>query len=93
MIWDANFCYLKTHHLSQNTSVKLQIHNLTIKKSKHKDFKPKNYKSANKKTFALFYTNKLREISCQDKKKEYFKKKWNRKNSILAIRDNAIKDK
>ena len=50
----------------------MQIQDLTIKISKLKESKPKNSKLANKKTFVLLYTNKLKKISYQDKKKKSF---------------------
>ena len=62
----------------------------TAKEFKLKKSRPKNSKLANKKTFALLHTNKSRKNSYQKKKKKYFNKKQNIKNSILAMRDNAI---
>ena len=69
----------------------MQTQGSTIKESKPKESKPKDLKPANRKTFAPPHTNKLGKTSCQDKKKEYFKKKQNRKNSTPATGDNAIK--
>ena len=54
--------------------------------------RPKNSKPANGKTPTLSHTNKLGKTFCQDKKKKYFKKKRDQKNSTLAIGDNAIED-
>ena len=52
--------------------------------------RPKDLKPANGKTPAPSHTKELGKTSCQDKKKKYFKKKSNRKNSTPAIRDNTI---
>ena len=52
--------------------------------------RPKDLKPANGKTPVLSHTNKLGKTSRQDKKKEYLKKKRDRKNSIPAIGNIAI---
>ena len=62
----------------------------TAKKSKSKESRPKDLKPTNEKTLALSCINKPRKPSRQDKKKKYFKKKRDRKNSTPATRDNAI---
>ena len=71
----------------------MQTQGLTAKEPKPEESRPKNLKPANKKTPAPPRTNKPGKTSYQNKKKEYFKKKWDRKNSTLAIGDNAIENK
>ena len=93
MVQNADFRCPRGHRPSQNTSAKVQTQDSIAKKSRPKESRPKDLKPANEKTPAPLYTNKSGKTSCQDKKKEYFKKKQDRKNSTLAIRDNAIKDK
>ena len=66
----------------------MQTQDQTVKKSR-----PKNLKLANGMTLALPCINKPKKTSHQNKKKEYLKKKQNQKNSILATRDNTIKNK
>ena len=90
MVQNADSRYPRSHCLSQNTSTKVQIQGSTAKKSKLKEFKPKDLKLANKKTPALLCCNKSRKTFYQDKKKEYFKKKRDQKNSTPAIEDNVI---
>ena len=68
----------------------MQTQDSTAKESKPEESRPKDLKLADEKTPALPRTNKLGKTSCQDKKKEYFKKKRDWKNSTLAIGDNAI---
>ena len=75
MVWDAESYCSRGHCPSQNTSTKVQTQDSTAKKSKPKEFRPKDLKPADGKTLALLRTNKSRKTSCQDKKKEYFKKK------------------
>ena len=56
-----------------------------------KESRPKDLKPANRKTLAPPYINELEKTSCQNKKKEYLKKKRDQKNSTLATGDNVIK--
>ena len=93
MIWDANSHCPRSYCLSQNTFTKVQTQGSTAKKSKPKEFRPKDSKPANEKTPASPCTNKPEKTSCQDKKKEYFKKKRDWKNSTPVIGANAIEDK
>ena len=90
MVRDAHSRCPRGDCLSQNTFTKVQTEGLTAKKSKPEKSKPKDSKPANKKTPALPRTNELRKTSHQDKKKEYFKKKRERKNLIPITGDNAI---
>ena len=68
----------------------MQTQGSIVKKSKPKESRPKDLKPADGKTPAPPCTNEPGKTSHQDKKKEYFKKKRDRKNSIPAIGDNAI---
>ena len=90
MVRDADSRCLRGHRLSQNLSTKVQTQGSTAKESKPEESRPKNSKPANRKTPALPHTDKPRKTSYQDKKKGYFKKKRDQKNSILATEDNAI---
>ena len=90
MIWNTDSRYLKGHYSSQNTSIKVQTQGSTAKKSKPKEFRPKDLKSTNGKTPAPPRIDKLGKTSRQDKKKEYLKKKRDQKNSTPATGDNAI---
>ena len=86
-----NFRHSRSYCPFRNTSAKVQTQNLTTKKFKPKEFRPKDLKLANKKISTLPHPNKPKKISYQDKKKEYFKKKWNWKNSSPITKDNSIK--
>ena len=90
MVWDANCHYSRSYYLSQNTFAKVQIQSSIAKKFKSKKSKPKDLKPAKGKTSVLLCTNEPEKTSCQDKKKKYRKKKQEQKNSISAIRNNAI---
>ena len=90
MIRNADFRCLRNHYLSQNTFTKMQTQRLTAKKSKPKESRPKDFKPANGKTSAPPHTDKPKKTSRQNKKKEYLKKKQDRKNSTPATGDNAI---
>ena len=93
MVRDVDSHCSKGHCLSQNTSAKMQTQGSTAKKSKPEKFKPKDLKPANMKTSAPPRTNKTKKTSYQDKKKEYLKKKRDRKNSTPVIKNNAIEGK
>ena len=75
MVRNTDFHYPRGYCPSQNTSTKVQTQSLITKESKLEKSKSKDSKLANRKTFALPYTNELGKTSYQDKKKEYFKKK------------------
>lgn len=68
---------------------KVQIPDLTAKKSKSEKFKPKKLKLADKKFSALPCSNNSVKQSCHDKKEKWFKKK----DFILTTRNNIIKEK
>ena len=68
----------------------MQTQGSTVKKSQPEEFRPKDLKQADRKTPAPPRINEPGKTSRQDKKKEYLKKKRNRKNSTPAKRDNAI---
>ena len=57
MVWDADFCYSKGHHPSQNTFAKVQTQDSTAKKFNLKDFKLKDSKPTNEKTSTPSCTN------------------------------------
>ena len=90
MIRNTDFRCSRGHCPSQNTSTKMQTQGSTAKESKPKEFRPKDSKPANRKTPASPCTNELRKTFCQDKKKEYLKKKRDWKNSTPFTRNNAI---
>ena len=90
MIRDADFHCPRGYYPSQNTFIKMQTQGSIAKESKLKKSRPKNSKLANRKTPVLLCIDEPEKTSCQDKKKEYLKKKRDRKNSTPAIRDNAI---
>ena len=90
MAQDTDFYYPRGHRLSQNTSTKVQTQGSTTKESKPKESRSKDSKRADGKTSTPPHINEPEKTSCQNKKKEYFKKKQDRKNSSLAIENNAI---
>ena len=90
MVRDANFCYPRGNHSSQNTFIKVQTQGSIVKKSKPKESRPKDLKLANGKTPSLPCTNEPGKTFRQDKKKKYLKKKRDQQNSIPATGDNAI---
>ena len=90
IVRDLDSHCLRGHCLSQNTFAKVQTQGLTAKEPKPKEFWPKKAQPANGKFFAPPRFNEAVKLHCQEKKKEYQKKKQNRKNPSLAIRDNAI---
>ena len=75
MVWDADFRCPRGYCLSQNTFTKVQTQGSTTKKSKFEESRSKDLKPANEKTLVPPRTNEPGKTSCQDKKKEYFKKK------------------
>ena len=90
MVRDANSHCPRSHRPSYNTSTKVQTQGSTVKESKPEKSRPKKSKLPNGKTPAPPHTNEPRKTSRQDKKKEYLKKKRDRKNSTPATGDNAI---
>lgn len=57
IVWDIDFCCFKGRYLFHNIFVKVQTQDLTVKKSKPKELKPKKLKLANEKFFALPHIN------------------------------------
>ena len=92
MVRDADSYCPRDHCPSQNTSTKVQTQGSTIKESKPKESRPKDSKPVNGKTPAPPRTNEPGKTSCQDKKKDYLKKKRDWKNSTPATGNNAIED-
>ena len=86
-----NVYYSKGHRSSYATFSKIQIQK--TKEFKLKESRPKESKLAKGKTFALacIIFAEPGKTFCQDKKKEYLKKKQDRKNFNLVTKDNAIK--
>ena len=90
MVWDADSRYPRGYCPSQNTSTKVKTQSSAVKESKSEESKPKDSKPADRKTLAPPRTDEPGKTFYQDKKKKYFKKKQDRKNSIPATEDNAI---
>ena len=90
MVRDADSRCTRGHRPSQNTFTKVQTQGSTVKESKPEESRPKESKPANGKNPAPPRTNEPGKTSRQDKKKEYLKKKRDRKNSTPATGDNAI---
>ena len=57
MVWDADFRCFRGHCLSQNTFAKVQTQDLTIKKSKPEESRPKETKPTNSNSSTLPYFN------------------------------------
>ena len=91
MVRDADSRCPRGHRPSKTTSAKVQTQGSTAQESKPEESRLKDLKLADEKTPAPPHTNEPKKSSCQDKKKEYFKKKRDQKNSIPATRDNVIK--
>ena len=90
MVQDTDSRCLRGYCPSQNTSIKVQTWGSTAKEFKPKESRPKDLNLLDGKTPALPCTDEPGKTFRQDKKKEYLKKKRNRKNSTPATRDNAI---
>ena len=75
MVRDVDFRCPKGHCPSQNTSAKIQSQGLTAKKFKPKESRSKKAKPTNNKSFTLPHSNEAIKPTCQEKKKEYWKKK------------------
>ena len=90
MVQDADSRCPRGHRPSQNISTKVQTQGFTTREFKPEESRSKNLEPADGKTSAPPHTKELRKTSRQDKKKEYLKKKQDRKNSTLAKGDNAI---
>ena len=90
MVRDTDSRCPRGHCPSQNTSTKVQTQGSIVKKSKPKEFRPKDLKLANEKTSAPLCTEESRKTSRQDKKKGYLRKKRDQKNSTPATENNTI---
>ena len=90
MVRNADSRCPRGHRPSQNTFTKVQTQGSTAKESKPEESRPKESKPADGKTPAPPRTDEPGKTSRQDKKKEYLKKKRDRKNSTPATGDNAI---
>ena len=89
MVRDADSRCPRGHRPSQNTSTKVQTQGSTAKESKPEESRPKESKPADGKTPAPPRTDEPGKTSRQDKK-EYLKKKRDRKNSTPVTGDNVI---
>ena len=91
MVRNSDIYYPRSHHFSNSTVLKMQTQGTTAKKSKPVESRPKKLKSAEGKNLALprSKSTELGKTSCIDKKREYLKKKRDRKNNTLATKNNA----
>ena len=81
------------HRLSHNTFSKVQTQGTTAKKPRAEEPWPKEAKQANGKAPTPLRSDELIKPTRQKKKKKYWKKKGDRKNSSPATKDNAIEGK
>ena len=88
-----NSYYSRNYCPFYNTFTKVQTLDLTTKKSKSKKSKLMKLKLADRIFFTPSYTNNFIKLICQEKKKKYQKKKWDKKNYTLATKDNVIENK
>ena len=91
MIRDLDICCSRGHCLSNNTVLKVQTQGIIGKKSKLEEFRPKKSKLAECKNSTPPHSKSTKpgKTSRIDKRREYFKKKRDRKNNIPTIGDNA----
>ena len=93
MVWDLDARCPRGHRSSHNTSSKVQTQGTIAKEFRAEEPRPKEAKQADGKVSAPPYFHKPVKLTCQEKKKEYWKKKQNKKNFFTATGDNAIKGK
>ena len=67
----------------------MQTQITTTKEPHTKEFKLKKANLVNVKLLTLLHINKFAKTSHMDKRKKYLKKKQDRKNTILTIKNNA----
>ena len=94
MVWQSDARCPKGHHLFHNISSKVQTQGTTAKEPRTEESRPKEAKQANDKAPAPPRSKftEPRKTFRTDKRREYLekkKKKRDRKNNILATRDNA----
>ena len=93
MVRDSDARCPRGHCPSHNTSSKVQTQRIAAKEPRAKEPKPKEAKQANGKAYAPLRSDKPVKPTCQEKKKEYRKKKQDRKNSSPATGNNVIEGK
>ena len=91
MVRDFNTHCLRGYSLSRATSAKVQTQGFNIKESKLEDSKSKKLKTAEGKTPAPPRSESTEpgKTSCTNKKREYLKKKQDRKNNTPATGNNT----
>ena len=94
MIRDSDiYCPRGYHPSNAIFSAKMWTQRNTAKEYHSKEPKPKEVKPANGKTPTLLCFDKFVKLNCQEKKKEYWKKKKDQNNFTLAIGDNPTENK
>ena len=93
MVQDSDAHCPRSHRPSHNTFSKVQIQEITAKKPRAEEPRPKEAKQTDGKAPAPPRSDEPVKPTRQEKKKEYRKKKKNQKNSSPATGDNAIKGK
>ena len=91
MAQNSHIHYPRGHCPSNSTVSKVQTQGTTGKESKSEEAKPKELKLAEGKNPTPLRSKSTEpgKSSRIDKRREYFKKKWNRKNNIPVTKDNA----
>ena len=93
MVRDSDARSSRGHRPSYNTFLKVQTQGTTAKEPRAEELRPKKAKQANGKAPAPPRSDEPVKPTHQEKKKEYRKKKQDRKNSSLATGNNAIEGK
>ena len=95
IVQDSNIYCLRDYRLFNSIALKIRTLETIAKEFKPEESRPKELKSAEGKNPAPCRSKSTepRKTFCIDKKKEYFKKKQDQKNNILATGDkaNAVK--
>ena len=91
MVRDLDICYPRDHCHSNSTTLKVQTQGITTKESKPEQSRPKELKSVEGKNPAPLYSEsmKLGKTFRTDKRREYLKKKRDRKNNTSTTEGNA----
>ena len=91
MVQNLDDHYLRGHCFSYITLAKVQTQGFNIKESKFEESKPKELKPAESKIPASPCSKSIKpeKTFYIDKKKEYFKKKWDQRNNTLETKNNA----
>lgn len=93
IIQDLDVHYFKDYCFSYIIFSKVQTQGFNTKESKLKKSKPKDLKLVNRNISTLLHLNSTEpgKSFCQNKEKEFLKKKRDQENSISTIRNNVIK--